>query len=397
MTQEAPPLTHDNEHHDRAVARGLPLRGPVTLAELCAGLVWPALLRAPALAVQPPRVALGVLIVAVVAVVARLFDGGCRIIGAEALAGPLVLSITDGVRGFVARLLDLQLSGALAALYRGVFAGPFDLLASRPFAGAVLLLLVTPAWMIGGGALCRMVALDVAGHINLSLRESLGFALRRAGALVFAMLIPILSMGAIALLMAVVGWLLLSLPVVDFIGALGYGLFMAAGFLVVLLFVGFVAGQAMLAPAVAAEGTDALDAVQRAYAYVLGRPARLALYALGALALGAVAATIAGMIVDGGVRLTSELTGAWLSDARFNALRTTVGTDDETLSALLIHRWEQLAMLLLVGFTVSLYFALSTVVYLLVRRVNDEQDLREVWLPGTIEGTTVGERSAPGA
>lgn len=365
-----------------------PVRAPVTLAELTAGLVWPTLLRIPAMAVQPARLLLGAAIVVLLALVARLFDGGCKVLNVADFAGPLLESIGRGFGAFAEALFEVRPVAAVGLLYEGVIAQPVAMLHDRPFSAAALLLLGVPVWTGGGGALCRMVAVDIAGHVNLSLREALGFALRRAWTLSWSLLLPLVALGALALFMAVAGWLLLNLPVVELLGALLYGGFLLLGLLVTLIFVGFALGQALLVPAVAAESTDSVDAFQRAYAYVLGRPARLALYGAAALSIGVVVYAIGGAIVGGVERLTADLSMAWLSDARANELLGATGAE-ESFAALLIRRWNQALGLLLAGFGVSLYFSASTIVYMLCRRVNDEQDLREVWMPGLVEGTLV--------
>jgi len=373
-----------------------PVRSPVTLAELTAGLIWPTLLRIPAMAVQPGRLLLGAAVVVALALVARLFDGGCKVLDVADFAGPLFDSVAQGFAAFAEALFEVRPVAAVTLLYEGAIAEPIAMFRARPFSAAALLVLAVPVWTVGGGALSRMVAVDVAGHVNMSLGESLGFALRRAWTLSWALLLPLVAMALLALFMAVAGWLLLNLPVVEFVGAVLYGGFLLLGLLVTLIFVGFALGQALLVPAVATESTDSVDAFQRAYAYVLGRPARLATYGAAAVAIGVVVYAVAGAFIGGAERLTADLSMAWLSDARANELLGATG-GEESFAATLIRWWTLALGLLLAGFGVSLYFSASTIVYMLCRRVNDEQDLREVWMPGLVEGTLVADKKAAAA
>ncbi len=385
-----------NDHRATTPSRGVlahPVRGPVTLAELTAGLVWPQLLRIPAMAVQPGRVVIGTAAVLALALIARLFDGGCRVFGVADFAWPLLGSVTSGFEGFAREVYSLRPAAALGALYEGVFGGPVSSLRDRPLTGVLFLAVAAPVWMTAGGAICRMVAVDVAGHVNLSLRESVGFALRRSWTLAWALLLPLTVLGLLLLGLTAAGWLLFSVPVLDAVGGLLYGFFLLTALLVTVLFVGFVVVQALLAPAVAAEGADALDALQRAYAYALGRTARLALYAGGALIIAIVVFSVVRAIVLEGQALASASATAWLSEARINRLLYPSTPEDRSLASLLIERWGQGVGVVLAGFGVSLYFSASTIVYMLCRRVNDEQDLREVWMPGLVDGTLVAENA----
>jgi hypothetical protein len=354
--------------------------GPVTLAELTAGLIWPTLLRSPALAVQPPRVLVGLFTVAALALVAWLFDSALGLFGSEPLAAPVLEQVTLGLDSAAERLLALDLVASATALADAVFGVAVRASGERPVAAAALLLLLAPAWMVGGGAIARMVGVDVAGRMNMSTADALSFSLRNTLSLSGAMLIPIVLMGALALALKLAGWALLSVTVIDLIGGVAYGLMIVVGLALVLVIVGFAGGQALLAPAVAVEGGDAMDAVQRAYAYVIGRPGRAMLYGVFALVQGAIVFVIARWIVAAALGITDRLATAWLGADRARAL---LGYGDEAsrpIAGWLIGEWHSLLWAVLTGFVVSLYFTSSTIVYMLLRRVNDEQDLREVWM-----------------
>lgn len=197
------PSPDGTTHTQRPMAH--PVRAPVTLAELTAGLIWPTLLRIPAMAVQPGRVIVGLVVVLLLAFVARVFDGGCKVFNVADFAGPLFASIGTGFGAFAEALFEVRPVEAAVRLYDGVIATPLSMLHGRPLSGAVLLLLAVPVWTVGGGAICRMVAVDVAGHVNLSLRESLLFALRRAWTLSWSLLLPVVALALLALFMAVAG------------------------------------------------------------------------------------------------------------------------------------------------------------------------------------------------
>ena len=80
----------------------------------------------------------------------------------------------------------------------------------------------------------------------------------------------------------------------------------------------------MLPAAAAAECDDALDALQRVYAYLTGKLLRLLLYGLILLALGAFAYLVAAWLMSLALNATAGLSGAWTG---VNAATLTEGGD----------------------------------------------------------------------
>ena len=119
------------------------------------------------------------------------------------------------------------------------------------------------------------------------------------------------------------------------------------------------------------------------------------IYASLVLLLGAVSYVIAEWSITSVIDWTHTLATSELREARIENLAP---SDDSTPSAAgqIIAFWEILAALILPAFAVSYYFSASTALYLLLRRVNDEQDIREVWMPGMVGGT-MALRESPGA
>ncbi|MBL0926440.1 MAG: hypothetical protein IBJ11_02155 [Phycisphaerales bacterium] len=361
----------------------------MTIAELTAGLVWPTLLRSASMAMQPPRLLLGLLIVLSIGTINLIFDamGGA---GDAGIAHQTMRQLGDGLQRFVASGRQADIAGAAYALVYEAAGSIARLTQNHPVAGATLLLAWSLPWSVFGGALCRTVAVDVAGDLNMTAREGLGFAIWRYRTFWLAMLIPAALMAAIAVLLMGFGWLLHGLPGIRWVGALIYFIFLVGGLLLMFLLVGFGVGQALLTPAVAAEATDSIDAVQRAYAYVLNRPGRLLLYMLVLIVQGLIAFLILDWLVESAIAATRDWVGMLMSKEAHDALKA--GGPGG-----IIAWWESVAKLLVSAFVVSFYFTGSTILYLLVRRVNDEQDIREIWMPGMIEGTLAPRTPAAAA
>lgn len=309
-----------------------------------------------------------------------------------------VATATDSFNTFVVGLLTLDFASCGRALRAVFVTTPRALAVEYPLAGVPILIIFLAVFTLGGGALCRMVACDMSGELRLSATEGLGFALPRWGRSAAAVLIPAAIILAIALGLALGGLVLLRLPGLNLIGGLVYGLMLAAGALLVFLLAGFAVSGAMLIPAVAVESTDSIDANQRAYAYVLGSPGRLAIYAIVLIVEGALAYAVIGWLTAAALNVSADLAGAWagwgaplhggiepfvftLPDHGLGLSGTRRG------AAALIGLWERLGLAALAAYVVSFFFTASTALYLLLRRVNDGQDIEEIWTDEMIEST----------
>ncbi|MCA9309768.1 MAG: hypothetical protein KDA21_01075 [Phycisphaerales bacterium] len=372
---------------------------PVTLAELTAGLVWPTICRAAGMAAQPPRLFLGFAAVVVIRLLGALFDW---------LRGDVTLSapLGGGERGVFEGLWGslMEWAGGLFSLSTWV-----DGLGSRGGLGdhsaalmltwgaylreypieslVVLVVVILPAWTIAGGGICRMIATDLAGHYNMGVREGLSFSLRRVKTGIAALLLPVILVVLLVLSLMLSGRVLLSEPL-SLVGALLYGVTLCVGLLATLLTALTLLTNPLMLPAVQVEGTDVLDAMQRAFAYLLGRPGRFLLYLLVAVATGVVAVTIAGMLINGTLMLTRAAATAGFSDAHIAHL---FGPGGEGASHGLLGFWERLLVSVLDGYVLAFFFSVSTATYMVLRRVNDDQDISEIWMPGMIEGTMAPE------
>ena len=366
---------------------------PVTFAELTAGLVWPTLFRSVTMALQPGRLLLALALVVLLGVLANGYDWALGLVGQEPLAAPLLTGMSDGLSEFTRQLLAIEPVLALTVLYDGLFRGPLELLAWHPLSGAIFVLLAASVWSVLGGAISRMVAVDIAGHLCMSAKDGLGFASARALSFAGSILLPLVALAVLALIISLLGWVLLGIPAINVFGSLLYGLVLLLGFLMTFLVVGFVVGQALLIPAVATEGSDSLDALQRSYAYIWGRPARALGYAGFCLVQGAIVFALARWFVTGVVEMTGDLSTAWFGAETAQALVDPAADGEMSLASRIIAGWNDIVLLVLPAFVISLYFSASTIMYMLLRRINDEQDLHEIWMPGLLPGTFVPEQA----
>jgi hypothetical protein len=265
--------------------------------------------------------------------------------------------------------------------------------------GLVFVVLVA----VGGGALSRMAAVELAQDEKLRLQEALDFALAGWRRLVLSLLLPLLIAAFLVVLLLVGGWFLM-LPWVDLLGGLLYGVALLIGFGVVFLLVGYALGFSLLVPAVACENCDAADAQQRAYAYVLSRPLHLLGYGVVlvvGLVLGYVLASLfaVAMLNVTGALLDAVTTNPAVGGAHGFALFDLAPGRTASVplqahsewSAWLVVFWQTIVVCLVAGYVFANYFGASTIIYLLMRQACDGQEMSEIWQPGVVPGTAALE------
>lgn len=374
--------------------------------ELFETLLWPKLASAWTLAFRPARIGLGVVLLILVALLARVptlwlpkgDNGPLFVYYTQAVAGA-----SKAVGGVISLKFPLFIDGvAQIAAEAPVAAIKHDAWSTAAVAIPLLALIA-----IFGGAISRMAATEFARGERISWTQALAFSLRRGVAFTSTLAAPLFGALVVGGIVALAGWALLSIGWVQVAGAILYGLALLLILGAVLLLVGYVFGFPLLIPALACEGTDAIDAIQRAYAYVLGRPVRLIAYTLLSLAMMVALLTVVAGIGNATIRTTAIATTALTSDTVTEAVRSEVDglvkPPPPTIDSLLLRTsapptpkdygtslnttkeivnfWHNVVALLVAGIGVSYFFSSSTVLYLILREINDGQDHTELWTP----------------
>lgn len=123
----------------------------------------------------------------------------------------------------------------------------------------------------------------------------------------------------------------------------------------------FVIGTPLVLAAIAVDDADIFDAVSRAYAYAIQRPARLAAYLLIAALVGAFS----------GLLLETALLTIW---SVLNVLYFRLAESGKSAA----QWWEHTALVATRGFYIAYFFTAMTAIYLLLRRDIDGQPLDEI-------------------
>lgn len=368
-----------------ATNQGMPAhRSPVLLEDLLSDLLWPKLLGAWRLALAPGRVVIcfgflvGVLLLdkgyaALAKVAGHPIDGS--------VMGRVLAEIGGELGGVFSPLRERTPNSiflASTSVYELFVRVPMRMFEAHWPLMVFVLPIVIVALAITAGAVCRSVAMQVSLGATLPWRSASRFGFGRVVSLTGALVGPVLAIWLIAAAMAGCGWLLFSWKIGSVIGGLLFGVFALVALGLAVLSLGYVLASPMIVPALACEGTDPFDAVQRAYSYVIVRPGRLLGYYLISGVLLLVGVGAAALVVVTAGTFVSRLTGAPVPEL------ATYGEMDRApdLAKLLVNLWVAVPLTALAAYVLSLILTLSTIVYLIMRRVVDGQDISELWVPG---------------
>jgi len=355
-----------------------PERSSMLFEDLTAGLVWPKLLRAGGLALRPERIGLGVAI----AVLIGLIDRIGLLWHNEETQGPFL-----GLSGEIGQRMGMATGGRNDSLFdlfigalQGLVTVPLLLIQEHPISTFVLGPFMLLVWAVFGGAISRSVMSEVSLAKVPAWPQVLGSAVRRWISLFGAMLVPLAIIAVCYYLIAFIG-LGMHVPVVDVLTAVLFGLGLVLGLFATMVIIAYALGGSMLVPAVMAEGTDALDGVQRSLAYVWSRPIRTVAY-LALLALvGYIALRIAGLIEAMTVSLATNAAQSWgpsdPGEAWHGAEGGTAG-----LAMQIVGFWGTVVKVIVTGYAISFVHTAGALQYLCLRRICDGQEISELWEEG---------------
>lgn len=280
---------------------------------------------------------------------------------------------------------------------------------SQHFFFAILFLLGTLAiWSFGGGAICRIAAVQFACDEKIGIRQALRFTRERFFSGFFVSpLLPLCIMLVIGLLLSIGGFFL-WIPGIGNIFSVLFVLALLGGLAIAFVLIGCVGGGSFFWPTVAVEGSDGFDAISRSFSYFFGRPLKTIIYGLIALVWGGICWVIFQFVLWMALRIThacvsfgvggfcthwwgireeagegmTKLDVLWrapITDLYSMGDRAHMG-GWEIFAAMVIGIWVLIAIGLLWSFLASFYFSSSTIVYYLLRRDVDATDYDDVYI-----------------
>ena len=278
---------------------------------------------------------------------------------------------------------------------------------------AVLVFGLLVIWSLIGGAITRIATLDYARDESISLTDALKFARKKFWSYFWSPLVPVIGVLFFALC-NVVGGMIGRIPVLGEITvALGFPLAILSGFLMVFVGVIGVLGLCFMFPTISAEGSDAFDAMSRAYSYVLARPKQFIWYCIVNTFYGLVCLIIIAFVAWLMMRLSFCTVGLGMGQ-KFQAVQTfilqkcdiaclgfcTTPSAEAKTAAVSLDRWSLKFLagmiILYVGlvklavwtFVATYLLSAKTIIYFLLRKEIDSTDVTDVYLEEKIEEKT---------
>lgn len=281
-----------------------------------------------------------------------------------------------------AATMALDVNALAAAVTNAVFRLPAAAIAASPLAFSLGLLVVACLIAILAGGSCRMAAVHAGRAARLSPLEGAAYARARVVNLVSLPVLPLLGLGAIALVIAIFV-LALRVPVLNIVAGVLFVAPLAVALLGAILAITVVAALPLMPAAIAVEDCDAGDAITRAGALVLARP----LTWIGMLALAIVALVVGGLLVNAvlgiallGVQGLLALLGGTLGDALASGESAEIAAlyGPDRIVALLVGVWTALLAACGAAYIFTLACDLGTRGYLWMREQIDGENISTV-------------------
>lgn len=271
------------------------------------------------------------------------------------------------------------------------------------FVLSILVFGLLAIWSLAGGAITRISAIDYAKDESIRLIDALKFSREKFWSYFWSPLVPVIGVFFFALC-NVVGGLLGRIPVFgEILIAIGFPFALISGFLMVFIGMIGVLGLCFMFPTISAEGSDAFDAMSRAYSYVLSRPKQFILYCIINMLYGLVCLIFIACIAWLMVRLSFYTVGIGMGQ-KFSLIQSfisqkcniaclgfcnTPSTQLPVSIASLNWSLKFLAGMLIVHivliklavwtFVLTYLFSAKTIIYFLLRKDIDSTDISDVY------------------
>ncbi|MBN2581467.1 MAG: hypothetical protein JXL80_00255 [Planctomycetes bacterium] len=296
----------------------------------------------------------------------------------------------------------------LSAGSRGFWFGPLEAIRhvgrltcrywqEAPWFAAINWLIALLTWAFFGGAVARLAAVQFATDVQPSLREAFSFTCKRYVSLVTSPLALLIVIALISLVVflpaALVMWIKFAGEIV--LGVL-FIFVLILGFVLSLLALFAVSSLGLQAPAIAVEGRDAFDAISRGVNYVFARPWRYIFYTLFSFVYMCLSFVLVRAFVFMMLKIphsamkmfcfadnqAAKLDHLWTEPTLYRLFAMPEGAEGtEYAAAVLIAVAVFILLGLMVSFLPSFVITSQTIIYFLLRRMVDEKDIDEVYMP----------------
>ncbi|MBV6518489.1 MAG: hypothetical protein DCC43_03925 [Candidatus Brocadia sp.] len=315
------------------------------------------------------------------------------------------LQIIDTTPAIFTKLVLSSVKESIPVVAKSVCSTIMSLDVGEFFVFGVLVFGLLVIWSLVGGAITRLAALDYARDESIRLSDALKFARKKLWSYFWSPLVPVIGVCFFAIC-NVIGGFIGRIPVAgEVFVALGFPFALVSGFF--MIFIGAIGalGLCFMFPTISAEGSDAFDAMSRAYSYVLSRPKQFLAYCTVNVLYGFVCLFVIAFVAWLMIRLSFCTIGAGMGQ-KFSAVQSfllqkcsiaclgfcSATAPESAASAVPLDRWSLkfLAGMLLVyifliklavwSFLTTYVFSAKTIIYFLLRKEIDSTDVSDVYL-----------------
>ncbi len=262
-------------------------------------------------------------------------------------------------------------------------------------------------WSLVGGAITRLAAIEYAKNESLKLSEAVKFASNKFWSYFWAPLAP--AIGVIVFIFCnVLGGLIGQIKFVGeiFIG-LGFPLALISSFLVIFIALVGLLGLGLMFPTISAEGSDAFDAMSRAYSYTITKPKSLLYYCFTAVISGGALVLFIALVACCVFSTSFDTINIGMGQ-KFDAIRGVVrnlpapqvagkatglaalSAPTLKIAAVLIMFYIGLTNLIIAGIASSFLFSAKTIIYFLMRKEVDGTELTDVYVEEKRDESALG-------
>ncbi|MGR3294337.1 MAG: SPOR domain-containing protein [Candidatus Scalindua sp.] len=270
----------------------------------------------------------------------------------------------------------------------------------------VLVLGLMIIWSVFAGAVTRLAALEFARGEKTGLKDSLSFVMKKFWSYFWSPLTPILGV-LFFVACNVAGGLLGKIEYAGEIAvAVGFPLAILSGFLIVFLGIVGIIGFILMFPAISSEGSDAFDAISRAYSYVLSRPLHFLSLFITIIIFGIILTFVAGYGACLVMQTSYFTVGLGMGD-KLNEIRafiaglsgagdtiTSLNPMSMRIAALLFMLYIVLIKVTVGSIIIAFAGSASTIAYLILRKAVDGTEINDVYVEEDDEDV-VAEETVP--
>jgi len=267
----------------------------------------------------------------------------------------------------------------------------------------VLVLGLMIIWSVFAGAITRLAALEFARGEKTGLKDSLSFVMKKFWSYFWSPLTPVLGV-LFFIACNVAGGLVGKIEYAGEIAvAVGFPLAILSGFLIVFLGIVGIIGFILMFPAISSEGSDAFDAISRAYSYVLSRPLHFLSLLITIIVCGTILTFVAGYGACLVMKTSYFTVGLGMGD-KLNEIRdfiagmsgagdtiTSLNPMSMRIAALLLMLYVVLIKMTVGSIVIAFVGSASTIAYLIMRKDVDDTEMSDVYVEEDEEDVAADE------